>query len=137
MQWPGGLADSRRAEQDDIAGFADVGAGGQVRQDVPAQGRLVIDVEVLQRLDLWEACSPSADLDAGGFAVGDLAAQDRGQVLLIRPSLFTGGVGEIGEHTGNGRCLEDPSGIGDLGRGFVTHADTSEPRATPPGKSTS
>lgn len=131
------LADCEWPEQDAVVSLVDVRARRQVFERVLAQGVLMVNVEVLKRLHLRAVRCASTDLDAGGLPVGDLAAQDGGQVFLLGSALPTGGIGEVGEHTRDGRGLECPGCVGDLERGVLAHADTSESSAALPTKSTS
>ncbi len=50
-----------------------------------------------------------------GFAVGDLALQQRGQVLLMGPVLLAGLGGQRLPERADGRCLEHPGEVGDQG----------------------
>jgi hypothetical protein len=78
-----GLPDPGRSEQDHVLGLGHERAGRQMGEQVPAQRGQVVEVDVLQGLDLGEVRGADAHGGAGRLAVGDLAFQDRGQVLLV------------------------------------------------------
>ena len=90
-----GLADPGWSEQDHVLGFGDEGAGRQVREHVAAQRGQVVEVEVLEGFHRREVRGADPHRGAVGLAVGDLALQHRGQVLLVRPVLVAGLVGEF------------------------------------------
>jgi hypothetical protein len=77
------LAEPERSEQDHVLGLGDERTGGQVGQHVAAQRRQVIEVEVLQRFDLREMRGADPHDGALGLAVGDLALQQRSEILLV------------------------------------------------------
>lgn len=87
-----GLPDAGWAEQDHVLGLGDEGAGGEVGEDVAAQAGEVVEVEVLQGLHGREVGGADPHDRSGGFPVGGLALQDRGQVFLMRP-VFVAGLG--------------------------------------------
>ena len=107
-----GLPEPGRAEQDHVLGLRDERAGRQVRQHVAAQRGQVVEVEVLQRLHRREVRGADPHGGAGGLAVGDLALQDRGQVLLVRPVLVAGLVGEFFPEAPDRRGLQHPGQVG-------------------------
>lgn len=109
-----GLADPGWAEEDHVLGFGDEGAGGEVGEQVSAQRRQVIEVEVLQGLDRREVGGADPHDGALGLAVGDLALEERSEVFLVRPVLVPGLVGELFPAVGDGGDLEHPGQVGDL-----------------------
>ncbi|MEI2714994.1 MAG: hypothetical protein V9G04_17310 [Nocardioides sp.] len=74
------------AEQHDVAGFGS-GTPPEVEcGDLLAGGGLGVEVELLQGLDGGEPGGADAQPGAGGVAGGDLAVQDRGEVVLVGPA---------------------------------------------------
>src|SRR5213078_4142168 len=108
-----------RPQQDHVLCFSDERAGGQVREHVTAQRGQVVEVEVLQCLHGREVGGADAHDGAFGLPVGDLALQQGGQVLLVRPVLVAGLGGELFPECADGGGLQCPGQVGDHRRHAV------------------
>ena len=87
-----------------------------MRDEVPVRGRLVVEVELFQQLVSGEPRGPDSQGGAGGFAFGDLAGEDSGEVFLVRPACLPCPVAKgsvpVGRSTGRaarGRSTRCPS----------------------------
>ena len=116
-----GLADPGRAEQDHVLGLGDERAGGQVREHVRRSEGRWSRLKSSRVLTAGKCAVRIRMMVPGGLAVGDLTFQHRGQVLLVRPVLVAGLVGEVLPDTrrssgssgpGSGRRACDPSLVG-------------------------
>jgi hypothetical protein len=65
-------------------------------------------VELLQALAGREASGPDTPFPAVGLPGGDLALETGHQVLLVRPGLGAGALGQPGDGLAQRRCLERP-----------------------------
>ena len=74
----------------------------------------MVEVEVVQGLDRTEAGRADPKSGAGGVAGGDLAFQDRGQVVLMGPPGVAGVVGQARGGLGDPRRLQRGGQVGDL-----------------------
>ena len=108
-----GLAGAGWSEQDDVAVLGQVGAGGE-GLDGGAGGGLVVEVEVVDGLDRGHPGGADPEPGAGGVAGGDLAFEDRGQVVLVGPAGVAGVVGQAGRGLRDPGCLERDGQVGDL-----------------------
>ena len=89
-----GFAGAGRPEQDHVLGFGQEHPGAQMRDEVPVRGGLVVEVELLQVLCAGEPRGLDPQGGPGGFAFGDFAGEDRGQVFLVGPAGVPGLVAE-------------------------------------------
>jgi hypothetical protein len=134
-----GLARSRRAEEDDVVAGAHEVQGAQVRDDLAAQGPLVVVVEVFQGLPRWESGCADASLAAVGFPGGDLALQAGGQELLVGPGFGACPPGQPGHRVAQRGRLQGPGQEGKLGAHIPGsglgghHATACCPAAAAPG----
>ena len=90
--------------------------GAQVGDDVTAQGALVVEVEVLQRLAGREAGRPDADLAAVGLPGRDLPLEAGGEELLVAPAVRPGPLGQALHGAGQRGRLQRPAQVGEVGR---------------------
>jgi hypothetical protein len=67
-----------------------------------------------------EAGGHDAQLAAGGLARGDLGLEQRLDEALVAPLFLAGAVGELGQRSGGGGCLELSEQVGEFG--LATHA---------------
>ena len=108
-----GLAGAGRAEQHDVAGLGQEPAGCQ-GGDLLTDGGLGVPVELLDGLACGEPGGADPQLGAGCVAGGDLAVEDRGEVLLVGPARVAGVVGQPGGCFGDPWRLQRRREIGDL-----------------------
>jgi hypothetical protein len=108
-----GLAGAGRAEEDHVACLGQIGTRGQ-SGDLGTDRRLVIEVEVLQRLTGTEPGSTDPQVGAGGVTGGDLAFQDGGEVVLVGPAGVTGVVGQPAGGLDDPGCFQRRGQVGDL-----------------------
>ncbi len=82
------------AEEHDVAGLGEVGAGGQVVDLVALGPEPGGEGELLDRLAGGEPGRADPGLGPRRFPAGHLSGEDRGQVVLVGPALGAGLLGQ-------------------------------------------
>ncbi len=100
-----GLAGAGWSEQDDVAGFGEEPSGREGCDLLP-DGRLGVEVELLDRLAGTEPGGPDPQLGARRVTGGDLTVQDRGEVFLVSPVAVSSVVGQPAGGFSDPWCLQ-------------------------------
>jgi hypothetical protein len=87
------LSDARRPEDQHVFGLRHVTSGGQLSDKLVIDGRLELEVELLDRLDRWEVRDLNAHGDALALLRADLLVQQSVQEIEVR-GLVPGRCGE-------------------------------------------
>ncbi len=66
----------------------------------------MVEVEVFQSFHCREVDGADPHGGAGGFTIGELALQYRGEVFLVRPVLVAGVIGELFPDPSDGRYFQ-------------------------------
>ena len=93
------LPSTRRAREDQIASFCNEFGPKKRPELLPPDAALEGEVELLDRLHVWEAGGPGESLDAGAGAIGDLLGEEVDDELAMGPAFGGGALLEVREHT--------------------------------------
>ena len=88
-----GFADAGRAEEDEVAAFAQVAAGGQFFDEPPVDGGLRRVIKVFEPFQGRELCELEVDLDGLAMTFGDFAVEQMAEEVAVGPALGTGLLG--------------------------------------------